>query len=238
MLMMALVGLANAAGASVHQVFVTRTNIVERWLTNEVEVRVPLNRFVTEYRTNYVDQVRTNVVDVYTTNLFVRTLTNRFEICRTNWTILNLTNWSTVLVFKTNWINQPLTNTVQIALPVTPPPTAAAPAPRAPAGPLALEARRGARALPNDQVDVILLVRWNTDSSAPLRVRQWRVESDDHAFLCFGEEQKFARPLHAGKYQVQVKVQSGENTALLTARGTLLVNARDVLLQQGLIASR
>ena len=120
------------------QVNVTKTNRVERWITNVVEVRMPLNRFVTEYRTNWVEQVRTNVVNVFATNFmtYTRTQTNAVWVdvprtnillaYRTNWTTLNLTNWSMVLVFKTNWVNRPVTNTVQLDLPAGSAPLVAA----------------------------------------------------------------------------------------------------------------
>ena len=47
------------------EVTLTRTNWVERWITNVIDVRIPVNSFVNEYRTNWVTALRTNIVDVY-----------------------------------------------------------------------------------------------------------------------------------------------------------------------------
>jgi hypothetical protein len=244
--------------AAQRQVNVTRTNLVDRWITNVVEVRMPANRFVTEYRTNWVEQVRTNVVNVFATNLVTVTRvqtnavwvdvprTNILLAYRTNWTTLNLTNWSTVLVFKTNWVNQPVTNTVQINLPAKGPPLAESGAPRLavketltpapaarPASPLALDARRGSRRVARNQAEVVLSVRWMGSAEAPLLVQQWRVESDDGSILCFGQDQQFTRTLAVGNYKIEVKAQRDPNSPLLTALGTLAVTSRDVSLQQG-----
>ena len=59
------------------QANVMRTNLVERWITNLIEIRMPLNRFVNEYQTNWVTQYHTNVIDVYATNQLTRTVTNQ-----------------------------------------------------------------------------------------------------------------------------------------------------------------
>ena len=48
-----------------------------------------------------VDAFSTNVVSGYQTNVKV----------------LTFTNWETVLIMKTNWVNAPLTNVVEIELP-------------------------------------------------------------------------------------------------------------------------
>ena len=249
---------AGTAHAAPAQINVTRTNLVERWITNLVEVRMPANRFVTEYRTNWVELLRTNVVNIFATNFVAvtRTHTNavwadvprtNFVLAyRTNWTTLNLTNWSTVLVFKTNWVNQPVTNTVQIDLPAKCSPAGEAgvartafketlkPSPAVrPASPLAMDARRGSRPVPKNQVDVVLSVRWKSGTGSPLVVQQWRVESDDGSLLCFGQDPQFMRALPLGNYRVEVKAQRDENSPLLAALGTLAVTPRDVSLQQG-----
>ena len=241
------------------QLNLTKTNLVDRWITNVVEVRMPLNRFVTEYRTNWVEQVRTNVVNVFATNFLTVSLTrtnavwvdvprtNILLAYRTNWTTLNLTNWSTVLVFKTNWVNRPVTNTVQIDLPANSAPVAAAetPVPR-PAvketpkpvrptrgpSPLAIDAKRGRGRVPMNQADVVLSVRWAAGAGSPLVVQQWRVESDDGSILCFGTDPQFTRALPFGTYTVEVKAQQDENSPTLAGLGTLAVTARDVSLQQ------
>src|SRR5437899_2112910 len=86
--------------------YLTRTNWVEKTITNLIEVRMPKNVFVNEYRTNWVEQVVVNVVDVYKTNQALRTLTNTVvvdafrtnfvQVCQTNWKNLSLTNWQTI----------------------------------------------------------------------------------------------------------------------------------------------
>ena len=57
-----------SGGAAADSVTVLRTNWTSRVITNVVEVRVPTNIFVTEYRTNSFTVVRTNVVNVFQTN--------------------------------------------------------------------------------------------------------------------------------------------------------------------------
>ena len=138
-----VIGLAGSSFAA-QTTTVTRTNLVDRWITNVVEIRMPNNVFVNEYRTNYLEQRRTNIVEVpqtkfvlvnavrtnfvnsYRTNWGTLILTNdiRVEAFRTNfvlayhtnWKALNLTNWQTVLIMKTNWITVPVTNMVTIDL--------------------------------------------------------------------------------------------------------------------------
>jgi hypothetical protein len=241
------------------QVNLTKTNLVERWITNVVEVRVPLNRFVTEYQTNWVERVRTNLVNVFATNLVTVThtrtntvwvdvpRTNILLAYRTNWTTLNLTNWSTVLIFRTNWVNRPVTNTVQLDLPANSAPTAAVATPAPPpavketpkpasgvggSSPLAMDAKRVRSQAPRNQTDVVLSVRWATGGGSPLVVLQWRVQSDDGSFLCFGQDSQFTRALPLGIYTVEVKARRDENSPTLAALGTLAVTARDVSLQQ------
>ncbi len=245
---------ASASRATPTQVNVARTNLVDRWITNLVEVRMPVNRFVDVYHTNWVEQFRTNVVNHYATNIVTRMQTNQVWVdvprtnylvaYRTNWTTINLTNWSTVLVFKTNWVSQPVTNTVQIDLPgpvnatghaaveraALKQPVQPAPAPR-PVSPLAMDARRGGRRLPPNQVEVLLSVRWNSDPEMPLLVQQWRIESDDGSILCFGQDRQFTRTLPLGKYKVQVRAQRDRNSPILAALGTLAVSPGEVTLQ-------
>jgi len=242
--------------AAAAQFNVTKTNLVDRWITNVIEVRMPINRFVTQYRTNYVQQIRTNLVPVYRTNVLTRTLTNHviLDVVRTNYFVayhtnlkaLNLTNWSTVLVMKTNWHTQPVTNVVTIDLPVGNTPTPARPSragavavhpPAATAGnALAIEASRGTRRMSNNQVDVQLRVRWTNGATAPLLVQQWRIEREDGSILLFGQDPEFRRGLPTGKYRVQVKAQRDEKAPLLAARGNLAVSPGKVTLQQ--IAAR
>jgi hypothetical protein len=111
---------------------ITRTNWVERWITNVIDIRMPENRFVNEYRTNWVTQFRTNIVDVYATNQVMRTLTNPIVVeatwtnyvtaYETNWNMRRLTNlieveasWTNVVVaHQTNWTTRMLTNRVAV----------------------------------------------------------------------------------------------------------------------------
>lgn len=111
---------ANGPSALGVQANVTRTNLVERWITNLIEIRMPLNRFVNEYQTNWVTQFHTNVIQVYATNQLTRTVTNEVVVdafqtnfvtaYQTNFQTLNLTNWQTAIVMKTNWLARTLTN--------------------------------------------------------------------------------------------------------------------------------
>jgi hypothetical protein len=226
-----------AAGA---QVNATKTNLVERWITNVIEVRMPVNRFVNEYHTNLVEQARTNTVDVYATNVVSRNLTNYlvFDVTRTNFfqayqtnlRTLNLTNWTTVLVMKTNWYTQPVTNVVTLDMPASARTGTASAAPGQDS--LALEAFRGAQQTTNNQVDVQLRVRWTNDMTAPLLVQQWRVEREDGTILLFGQDREFRRALPVGKYKIEVKAQRDESAPLLAALGNLAVTPAEVTLQQ------
>src|ERR1039458_5384695 len=55
------------------------------------------------------------------------TMTNHVTDYHTNWSMLNLTNWQTLVLFKTNWLTQAMTNVVQIDLPSSPVVATAAP---------------------------------------------------------------------------------------------------------------
>lgn len=111
---------------------VTVTNWVPRLVTNVIEMRIPQNQFVDEYRTNWFEQFVTNTIDLYRTNLVTRLRTNQVVIERvqtqqvlayqtnivyayqTNLKVLTLTNWENVLVMKTNWVRRPVTNIVEM----------------------------------------------------------------------------------------------------------------------------
>jgi hypothetical protein len=285
----------------------TRTNWVERWITNVIEVRMPLNRFVNEHHTNWVTEFRTNVVNVYETNRLTRTLTNRFSVdvfrtnfvtayqtnwktldltnwqtaivmktnavdlmltnqvrvdtfrtnfvtaYQTNWKTLDLTNWRTAILMKTNWVTQTMTNVVQTDVSrasVAPAPVLSSDAPRetrtatalsvpsaARTCPIALEVIRAARPSNTAQVEVHLKIRGTSARDSLLRVQQWRVEREDRAILCFGQEQEFKRDLPAGRYKIEVKIPQDEDGSLLTARGTLVVSGREVLIERNLAAA-
>src|SRR3989442_9130420 len=93
-----LIGLGFCQHVDGAETYITQTNLVERWITNLIEVRMPANRFVDEYRTNWIDRPVTNVVDVYATNWTTRTLTNILPVTalRTNYVNGYHTNWTAV----------------------------------------------------------------------------------------------------------------------------------------------
>jgi hypothetical protein len=90
------------------EVTINRTNWVERWITNVIDIQMPENRFVNVYRTNWVTQLRTNVVDVYATNWTMCKVTNQIEVAAT-WT-------NHVTAYHTNWNTRTLTNRVAVNL--------------------------------------------------------------------------------------------------------------------------
>ncbi len=114
---------ASAPGAA-QTVNVVETNWNTRFITNVIEISMPMNIFVTQYRTNQVQVLHTNVLDVYRTNWVAATLTNTIPVertrtntvtsYRTNWGTVNLTNWETVVAFKTNRVYRTLTNVVEV----------------------------------------------------------------------------------------------------------------------------
>ena len=57
----------------------SRTNWVDRSITNVIEVRMPRNVFVNQYRTNWFESLTTNVISVYATNRLTRFQTNHVE---------------------------------------------------------------------------------------------------------------------------------------------------------------
>lgn len=83
-----------------NQTAVVQTNFVDRWITNTAAVQMQVNRFVTEYHTNWITRARTNVVDSFSTNIFFAYFTNRIQQVRTNF----------VDVFTTNVVARTVTN--------------------------------------------------------------------------------------------------------------------------------
>jgi hypothetical protein len=83
-----------------NQTSVVHTNFVDRWITNTAQVQMQVNRFVTEYHTNWVTRAHTNVVDVFSTNIFFAFHTNRVQQVRTN----------LAEVFTTNLVARTITN--------------------------------------------------------------------------------------------------------------------------------
>ncbi len=99
---------------------ITRTNWVDRWITNVIEVRMPVNRFVNEFHTNRVTRFHTNIVNVYVTNHVTRTLTNSVVVdavvtnfvvgYQTNLIMRTQTNYVAVNLLQTNLLDQYQTN--------------------------------------------------------------------------------------------------------------------------------
>jgi hypothetical protein len=116
---------APAAETSARPLVVTTstTNWTARFITNVIEVSIPNIIFVDEYRTNWLRRDLTNVIDLFKTNLVTQFRTNlltadRYHTnvviaWRTNLKTLTLTNWENVVLIRTNWVNQPVTNVVE-----------------------------------------------------------------------------------------------------------------------------
>jgi hypothetical protein len=100
------------APAGLETVDVLRTNWIPRVITNVIEIRMPTNNFINEYRTNRFVEWRTNVIDVYRTNRFVEWQTNIIDVYRTN----RFVEWRTnvIDVYRTNWVTRTRTNTIPI----------------------------------------------------------------------------------------------------------------------------
>jgi hypothetical protein len=79
-----------------------QTNWVDRWITNTTEIHMQVNRFVTEFHTNWVKRIETNYVDLFTTNVLTKYHTNWITQFRTN----------SVDRFSTNLVVRTLTNTL------------------------------------------------------------------------------------------------------------------------------
>ncbi len=227
----------------------TRTVRATEYKTNWDTVTLTNMVAVDAVRTNFVDQLRTNWRTISLTREVAVEVprTNLVDAWRTNWKTLTLTNWQTVLVMKTNWITQPVTNIVAIDLltnpvaprtaapvPAQPPPVAVlATAPiRAAAATdeLSLEAVRTERAAANNVAEVQLRVRWAAESATPPAVRQWRVESENGAILCSGQDQEFRRELPVGRYRVEVRAQRNADSPLLATRGLLALSAAEAVI--------
>jgi hypothetical protein len=227
----------------------THTNYIDRyrtnWSTRKETHWVPIERF----RTNFVDAYRTNWTTHFLTNdLSVNAVrTNFVKQYRTNWQVLTVTNWQTVIVMRTNWINQPITNVVQIDLPAQPSaaaravPRPANPKPSAPAvGASAAQALsddpviEGARtSLPakDNKAEVRLQVRWPKDIADPLPVQNWKIESEDGAFLGFGQDQVLTRELPVGTYRIEANLYREVDNAALILHGRLVLTPRSAAVQ-------
>ena len=224
---------------------VYRTNWVSRTLTNTIAVELRQTNLVTRYQTNLVTGYQTNL------NTFTRTnLVTRY---RTNVNTLSLTNWQSVLVFKTNWITQPVANLVQIEVPAdqaaTAPATAdleskgdnatAAPTTASTGGPI-LEARRTAKPLVNGQAEISLKLKSAGNETPTFLSQEWQVERSDRSVLLFGRGPEFRQEVPLGTYKVEVKTRSTEDSPLVRVRGNFEV-LRDEVIQSkpaGLVNAR
>jgi hypothetical protein len=90
------------------ETYITRTNWVEKTITNVVELRMPKNIFIDEYRTNWVEQIRTNVVVVYSTNHITKDLPRNV--------VVDVVHTNVVTHYTTNYINKALPRNVAVDL--------------------------------------------------------------------------------------------------------------------------
>lgn len=114
-LLMASSGLLGAI-----EVDVVKTNLTEHWITNMIEVRMPVNYYVNVFYTNRYQRIATNFVEITTTNWNLLTVTNPVvveqfrtnftEAYHTNWITLDLTNEVGVEALHTNFITHYRTN--------------------------------------------------------------------------------------------------------------------------------
>ena len=107
--------LGGEAGAYIEH---TRTNLVDRWVTNTTEIQMQVNRFVTEFHTNWVRRVETNFVELFTTkvvpeyrtNWITRFRTNVVDRFQTNLVTMTVTNGFVVDQLRTNYVEAYQTN--------------------------------------------------------------------------------------------------------------------------------
>lgn len=209
------------------------TNHFPRSITNVIEVRMPINVFRDEYRTNWVEQFTTNFVDVFQTNWLQKTLTNTIVVEITQ------TNWEAALAFKTNWVMQSITNVVEINLPLRSPASPSGPAqPEKPTKPvrvpnpkvigqahgLSIELVRTEKALRNNQAEIQLTLNAANDSDA-LQVQEWQLVRADGTVLLFGQRRQFTAEIAAGSYKVMVKARQNEKPPTLSVSGYLEITA-------------
>jgi hypothetical protein len=239
------------APPSLETVDVFRTNWVPRVITNVIEVRLPANVFISEYRTSRFEALRTNVIDVYRTNWVTKTMTNTITVektqtnlatrFQTNVNTLNLTNWEMVVLFKTNWVTQPITNLVEVNMPVAstePAKPAVAteakapePAPSLASGATAgwvLEAARTGKPPANNLFEVQLDLKPGSAAAAALPLQEWRVERANGSVLLLGQGRELKLELPLGTFNVEVKARQAENTPPMRVRGTVTVTREGV----------
>ena len=239
------------APAGPEAVDVIRTNWIPRVITNVIEVRLPTNVFISEYRTNRFEALRTNVIDVYRTNWVTKMVTNTITVektqtnlatrYQTNVNTLSLTNWEMVVVFKTNWVTQPITNLVTVNVPVAPAevakPAVAAeakvpePTPSLASGATAgwvLEAARTGKPPANNLFEVQLDLRPVSAAAAALPLQEWRVERANGSLLLLGQGRELKLELPPGTFNVEVKARQAESAPQMRVRGTVTVTRESV----------
>lgn len=243
-----LLGACFAAGLATAQsdlhadtAWIRTTNYVPRFITNVVKVSIPTNTFYDEYHTNWIQQKITNVVDIYRTNLTTEFRTNVIPVDEfrtniqaaytTNLKTISLTNWETVLVMKTNWVTQPVTNVVEIEMPAPQPGPAAAaaaspstepePAPKpesspvaaapAPATGMGFELTHTGKPLKAGDYPIRLILKSAEAADEILPVQEWRVEKADGGALLVGSRPEFSGTLRLGSYRVTARLRGSDN---------------------------
>jgi hypothetical protein len=214
----------------------TITNALTRYLTNVIEVTIPNNVFVDEFRTNWVRRDITNLIDLYQTNLVFHYRTNVLTVDRyatnfvtawqTNVKTFTVTNWQSVTVTTTNIVSLPISSpaeipqTIPAAAPVVMAVTSDAPAPKA--EPLSVASGIGADrgyelelthvgASPQSGQFPIRLALLSAGTA--VSVSEWRVESTKGSGLMVSAKPEFSTVLPAGVYRVTARVRGADGTA-------------------------
>lgn len=215
-----------------------RTNTQVAYVTNLKTLTFTNFETVLQMRTNWITQPVTNVVDFTNTvlaqkthtNLVTAYETNLVRAWQTNLKTLTFTNFETVLVMKTNWVNVPVTNVVEIELPApkarpvavtTPAPAKVEPAPKTEPAPVAsavdfaarmeFELTHTGKPAKPDQFPIRLVLK-STAATAILPVQEWRVEKVDGGVFMIGSRADFTGTLPAGTYRVTARLRAADNT--------------------------
>jgi hypothetical protein len=203
----------------------TITNALTRYLTNVIEVSVPKNVFVDQYRTNQVRREVVNVIDLYKTNIVAQ--------YRTNLLTVTLTNWENLVVIRTNWVTQAVTNVVEftrtnlvrhtvtttnvVTRPETAQPTLATAA-ASPAAPRAADLERGLEldlthvGAPKEPGQFPIRLTLLSATGDTLPVIEWQVEKSNGGGLMVGAKTEFATVLPAGNYRITARVRTDDGT--------------------------
>ena len=225
---------ANAARPAI--VNTTITNALTRYLTNVIEVSVPKNVFVDQFRTNQVRREVTNVIDLYQTNMVARYRTNIVDQYRTNLLTVTLTNWENLVVIRTNWVTQAVTNVVEFTRTnvvrhtvnttnvvtstgpaETSKPTLATAA-ASQSAPRAADLERGLEldlthvGVPKDPGQFPIRLTLLSATGDTLPVIEWQVEKSNGGGLMVGAKAEFATVLPAGSYRITARVRTADGT--------------------------